>query len=137
MAIEEPKDLALFADLGKKDLEHIGSLCTKITLGAGQRLTREGRYGRQAVIFLSGAAEVERGGEIVATLGAGDIAGEIALLEGARGEQTATVTTTESCEVLLLTIEEFSKIVEDFPAVAARIEHTALGRLRRDLQGDD
>jgi len=74
------------------------------------------------------AAVTAQGGEI-ATLGAGDFFGELALL--ATGRRTATVTTTGPCRILVLFGADFDRLRSRYPKVAAELEATLDRRLPR------
>jgi CRP-like cAMP-binding protein len=80
---------------------------------------------------LSGHATVEIGGEEVATLEAGDIVGEMALLE--REPRVATVTATDDVRALVLTPNGFNAVLDASPTVARRVMATLAQRLR-DVQ---
>ena len=90
----------LFAELSAAQLEALMPLVEEVEAEAGRVLIQEGEYGRELIIFIDGTAEVTRDGEHVRDLGAGDIVGEIALLDG--GVRTATVTVREPTHVLTI-----------------------------------
>ncbi|MEO7295616.1 MAG: cyclic nucleotide-binding domain-containing protein, partial [Candidatus Limnocylindria bacterium] len=71
---------------------------------------------------------IERDGEILADRGAGEVLGEIALLDG--GPRTATVTLTEDSRLLVLARREFQTLLDEFPEVRLHVFETVARRLR-------
>ena len=59
-------------------------------------------------------------------MGAGDIVGEIALLENSR--RTATVTALSDADVLAFNRREFATVLDECPAFAAFVTATAESR---------
>ena len=90
--IDRLRKVPLFDTCNEKQLEFIASRVDEVDVSAGRVLTEQGRSGGEFFIILSGDADVKRGGKTVATLGAGDYFGEIALLDN--GARTATVAAT-------------------------------------------
>lgn len=100
----------------------------------GETLTEEGAIGYRFFLLLGGSAIVERGGENVATIGAGDFVGEIALLGG--GRSTATVRCQESTRSLTIRREAFWGVLEAEPAIALRILEVVARRLEQELRAN-
>src|SRR6266545_311576 len=82
----------LFAMCSKRELRRIAAIADEIDVGEGRVLARQGDPGRELFILLDGTVKVERDGEQVNALGAGDFVGEGALL--LRKPRNATVTAT-------------------------------------------
>lgn len=127
--VETLRRLAPFAGCTEKELRRLDSLLDQATVAAGTRLTAEGQYGTQAFVIVEGAAEVRLGGEPVAVLGAGDVVGEMALLDRAGG-RTATVETTAPTTVLVMDPRTFESVMSGFPSVARHVATTLAQRLR-------
>ncbi len=92
--LELIKGIPLFAGLELRELEELLRIFERVALDSGACLTRQGQPADCALIMESGNADVltvlPGGGEaIVATLGAGAVLGEMALLES--GTRSATV----------------------------------------------
>lgn len=111
--------LRIFRDLSRRELATISSLSTAIPVKAGTELCRQGTPGREAFVVIEGTAAVTVDGAEVATLTAGDVFGELALLD--HGPRVATVTAATDMDVLVLTPDEFHRMVEASPAVGLRI----------------
>lgn len=97
---------------------------------AGDVLTEQGAVGYRFHLFLSGEAVVERNGEKVGTVPAGEFLGEIALLGG--GRSTATVRCTEPTRCLTLEREEFWSTLQAEPGIALRILEVVCRRLEAE-----
>ena len=109
----------LFEDASERELRAIASRADEIDVPAGFRLTQEGDRGREVVLVASGAATVTRDGEEIATVGGGDIVGELALVTYA--PRSATVTTTEPSRVFVLGERAFRELVDTVPAFSWRV----------------
>src|SRR4029450_9424792 len=81
----------LFAALPKSELGKVRSIADEIDLPADKVLIREGERGREFFVLLEGEADVARKGQKLATRGAGEFFGEIALVSNL--PRTATVKT--------------------------------------------
>jgi len=91
-------------------------------------LAREGDLGREFFVLVSGKAVVSRNGVEVGVLGPGNFFGEMALLD--REPRVATVATTEPTEVLVLTTQAFTSVVDAMPSVDRKMLTVLAGRLR-------
>ncbi len=137
MAQVDPETLrstSVFAALTSEQLVRLTEAAKETDHAAGDPLAEEGGVGHRFHLLLEGAAVVERGGEKVAEIGAGDFVGEIALLGG--GRSTATVRCTQPSRALTLGREEFWTVLEEEPAIALRILEVVCRRLAQELRGD-
>lgn len=75
------KDIPVFASLDDETLDAVATLATETSVRAGKHLVKEGDYAYEFMAIVEGEADVIRGEEHVATLGAGDFFGEMAVLE--------------------------------------------------------
>src|SRR5262249_39012795 len=98
-----------------------------VDVPAGQTFTREGGRGREFFVLVSGTAEVERGGEHVATIEPGEFFGEIALVTNL--PRTATVTAPDGARVLVMSDRHFRRLVEIDPEIRLRVVGSAARRL--------
>jgi CRP-like cAMP-binding protein len=108
--------IPLFASLGRRERTEIARLTDELDVPAGAELTGQGEYAREFFVIREGTADVTRDGEHVATLGAGDFFGEIALLDS--GWRTATVVAATPMKLLVMAPQEFRTLMHGFPAVA-------------------
>ena len=115
---------------GERDraLRSLAALVDVAEIPAGQVLTNQGDYGRQAFLVLEGSAEVRVGDEHVATIGAGEFTGEMAMLDG--HPRSATVRAVTRMEVLVVGPEAWGAFVSH-PAIARALTVQMARRLRR------
>jgi CRP-like cAMP-binding protein len=123
----------IFAGLRDKELQAVRRLMTRIDIEPGFVLARQGAYGNEFFIVLSGNAQVDRDGEVVAEVGPGDFQGELSLLDG--GPRLATVTATTPMTILVANHAEFNSLLETTPMVARQMLPAIVARLRH-LAGD-
>jgi len=100
------------------------------TYNAKQIIIREGEYGREVFLIISGKVvvteRVEKGSyRVLNYLGPGEIFGEMAMIENA--PRSATLIAATPSKLLALTQENFEKIFKSHPRWAFKIM-TALGK---------
>lgn len=124
------RELDLFADCTRAQLQKIDGLTTDLSIHKDCVLIQEGSVAREFIVILSGSAQVTRqtddGVATLATVGAGDFLGEMALLTGACRNATATATT--DLEVLVSSTGEFRSILQIAPSVARKVQRASLVR---------
>ncbi len=120
------RGIALFADVPPRGLGRLASITDEITVPPDTRLIEEGSFAYEFLLVLSGAAEVRRGGELLAELGPGDFAGEIGAMQDAR--RNATVTATTRLTALVMTARDLRQIAKELPTVAASIDAAIAAR---------
>jgi CRP-like cAMP-binding protein len=118
--------IPLLARCTPRQLARIDRLGTPIEVAAGRTLTRQGAIGRECFVTLDGVAVAARAGRRVGTIGAGSIAGEMALLDGA--PRNATVIAGTRMQLLVLTDGEFRELLEIAPALADELARIAAER---------
>jgi CRP-like cAMP-binding protein len=127
-----PSDLAsapLFASLSDSELADVAGWFEVKEVGAGVQLAGEGTTGLSFFVIGEGEVAVTRRGAQLVVLGRGDFFGEIALLGSLR--RTATVTTTQPSRIFVLFGNDFARLRDGYPGVAAELEAT----MRRRLEG--
>jgi CRP/FNR family transcriptional regulator, cyclic AMP receptor protein len=113
----------LFAHCSKGELQEIASIADEIDIPEGRELTTEGSRGREFFVIIEGTASVAQDGEQINDLGAGDFFGEVALVRDT--PRTATVTATSPVRALVVTAQNFRRLIERQPD----IERTVLKAL--------
>ncbi len=121
------RKVPLLADLSKKELALVARNTTEATVKSGTPLMRQGELGQEAMVILSGTAEVKRNGRKIKELGPGDVMGEISLVTNAH--RTADVTASSDLQVLVADAREFSTILDQNPKVAVKVMKTIADRL--------
>jgi CRP/FNR family transcriptional regulator, cyclic AMP receptor protein len=119
---DDLRELDLFSETSRSELAVIAKQLTKLKVKAGRVLVREGGLGNEFMIIVNGMAEVTQGGRSIATLGRGDLVGEMALLQPVgSGRRNATVTAVTDAEIYAGSASEFRRILEASPSVAAKV----------------
>ena len=113
------KSVPFFSGMSKGELGAIAQQTDEVDVPAGRVLAREGAFGHEFFIIDTGTAEVTRGGEAIAELGAGDFFGEMALLEEDR--RTATVTAKTPMLLIVMTRSNFRALDRTQPALHATV----------------
>lgn len=128
------QDVPLFRECNTDEIRAIGRLGDLTTVGAGTVLIEQGGAGGEAFVIVDGSVTVSRDGHILATLGAGDVVGEVAVLD--RGRRTATVTAETALEVLVFDPRSFKGLLHEAPGVSRRLM-TEMGRRVRGGDGSE
>lgn len=126
--IDALRNVRLLAACTNRELAEVASLTVPATLPAGTVLTREGQTGGLAYVIESGTAEVRRGDRRVATLGPGDVVGELSLIDG--GPRTATVRATSDVEALEITTRDLQRLLRDAPRLRRSLLQALAARVR-------
>jgi CRP/FNR family transcriptional regulator, cyclic AMP receptor protein len=119
----------LLAGLENRIRRRLADIGKRRTYEAGETIVREGSTGTALYIVLSGLARVERGGEGLGQLRAGDFFGELALIE--EHPRSATVVAEQETECLLFPAWEFTALLEEHPEIAVPIMRALIARLHR------
>jgi CRP-like cAMP-binding protein len=120
------QQISVFAELDDDERRRIAELCQQVDLPPYTMLAKSGEFGYRFFAVLEGTASVQVGGEEIAVLGAGDFFGEMALLEEER--RTADVRATSPMTLLTMMTWDFNSMMEDFPAIAAKVRATVEAR---------
>ena len=104
-----------------------------IHFAAGETILAEGEMGQSAYLLVNGAVEVIIGAgdkaKRVATLGAGEVFGEMSLLEP--GPRSATVRTITASECVQTSYDDFMATIQQNPEQAMLFMKTLVRRLRQ------
>jgi CRP-like cAMP-binding protein len=111
--------IPLFAELTLNQRESVARLCEEIDIAAGDTLLREGDFGYAMFAITSGKAEVVQNGEVIRTLGPGDVFGEIAVL--ASGRRTASVVAITPMKLITVLNRDVWRLERDIPEVGTML----------------
>ena len=125
------RQVPLFEPLGPADLEKICRLLRPRFAVPDERLIRRGERGNEMYFISSGALEVAVGKNRV-RLGRGDFVGEMALLDDRR--RRADVITLGYCQLLVLSGDDFKRLLAMDPAIRDAINRVATDRLKMNLE---
>src|SRR4051812_11420966 len=132
-SVELLQRVPLFAELSGPELEQIASVAIPRTYPKGVRVFHEGDHSDACYIVRSGDLRVTRehsdGRAIaLATLGPGDIFGELAMLDG--GTRSASVETLSDCALLGLPATDVRRVIADHGDIASKLIVAITRRLR-------
>ena len=124
----------LFSELDQDDLKRVAALAQLRSLARDTVIFHSGDTADAVFIIASGKVKIvvtSTDGKdfILTTLGAGQVFGEMALLESA--PRSATVVTATPAEVLLLHQDDFSRLLNSSPSIARKLLGILSRRLRR------
>ncbi len=126
------KEVPMFATLSTSELDAIAGAVTDLRLEPGRVVVEEGRRAAEMMIVTGGIAEVTCDGAHVATLQAGDVVGELAVL--ARQRRTASVVAITEVELIHLTADRFAQLLADVPAIAPKLLGVVASRVTDQIQ---
>jgi CRP-like cAMP-binding protein len=124
-------EVGAYAGRSHRELQEISRVSTVLRVEGGTVLATAGHSGHDFVIVLEGVATVENDGRVVATLGAGDHFGEIAMLDN--GPRTATVRAATAMTLAVIGRPEFDDLLDHSPALVKAL----LTGLVRRVRGTD
>ena len=107
----------LFSGLREKDLKDLATHCKERTVAPDSILLTQGEQGLGLFIITKGTVRITRKNspdgveEVLGQAGAGDVIGEMALLDDL--PRSATVTAIDEVTVLLLPLWEFRRVLRD------------------------
>jgi CRP/FNR family transcriptional regulator, cyclic AMP receptor protein len=126
--IDHLQQVPLFAACSRKDLQLVARRAEDVKVPAGKALVSEGETGHEFFVILDGTARVTRQGRKVATIGAGDAFGELALLE--KAPRNASVVADTDMELVVLGQREFAGLIDEVPGFARKLLAGMAHRLR-------
>ncbi len=126
--VDHLRNVPLFRDLPRKDLEKLAMHSDVVDVPAGRVLMHQGQPGSEAFVVLGGVVVVRRNGRKVTELGPGAIVGELALLD--QGPRTATVETSTDCTLLVLTSGALLGAIDEIPGLSHKLFSSLASRLR-------
>jgi CRP/FNR family cyclic AMP-dependent transcriptional regulator len=103
--------IPIFSELSAVEANRLAAFATETSAAEGQILMKEGDYSVELIAIEEGSADVVKGGQVIAHLSAGDLIGEMGLLE--RRPRTADVIASSPMRLLKLTHWEVRRMSED------------------------
>jgi len=126
--VDHLRNVALFKDFSRKDLETVAKAGEHVSVKAGKTLIEQDASGFDAYVVLDGTVQLKRNGRSVAKLGPGAIIGELSLLD--HGPRTATATCATDCEILVLSRGSFLGAIDRVPQLRQKLLASLAGRVR-------
>ena len=125
--------IPLFADLEEPALDLVMRSAQQLRVLSGDTVVERWHGTRHFYAIIGGTVEIQRDGERVQDLGAGDFFGELAALDWGAGfgyVRTATVVATSPARLLVLPPAALTELIRTAPTVERRIRVAARERLQ-------
>jgi CRP/FNR family transcriptional regulator, cyclic AMP receptor protein len=103
--------IPIFSKLSEDEAKRLAAFATETSAAEGQMLMKEGDYSVELIAVEEGTADVIQGGATIASLGPGDLIGEMGLLE--RRPRNADVIASSPMRLIKLTHWEIRRMSED------------------------
>jgi CRP-like cAMP-binding protein len=116
-------ELALFEGLDEEALRTIAKTAHELSVSDGAELVREGDYSYDLTIIDEGQAEVVHDGQVVATLGPGDVFGESGVIR--KDLRNATVRASTPMRLITLTGWDLRRLRGRIPQLSERLQALA------------
>ena len=121
-------DLPLFEGLDDEALRTVAKVAQEVSVSEGAELVREGDYSYELSIIDEGQAEVVHDGQVVATLGPGDVFGESGVLS--KGMRNADVRAATPMRLITLTGWDLRRLRGRIPQLEERVSALAADRAK-------
>ncbi|MFN2464792.1 MAG: cyclic nucleotide-binding domain-containing protein [Candidatus Dormibacteria bacterium] len=128
--VEVLKRVPLFAGATRRQLTSLAGMMDEIAVAPGSVLVRQGRQGHSFYVMVDGEAVACSGETTVATLGPGDFFGEISMID--RGPAVATVTTRSEATLMVLSHDQFRRLMQSDPDLEVAVARAMADRLARN-----
>ncbi|MDH4111157.1 MAG: cyclic nucleotide-binding domain-containing protein [Actinomycetota bacterium] len=124
---ERLRSVPLFGELDAYDLAQVARWVDEISAEPGDLLIEQGAMPYEIFVIEDGTVDVVRDGEPLATLGSGDVVGEMALM--ARHRRMASVVARTTVRALSLHVDALQEITTEMPELGEELR--ALMQQRR------
>ncbi len=121
----------LLAGCNRRELETVAEVASERTFAPGHLIVHEGDTTAAAMwVIVEGEVEVRSDDHVIATLGPGEVFGEMALLEHDPQPRSADVVAKTEVQTLQLTRWDLRGVIAEYPDIAMKMVHTVAQRLR-------
>jgi CRP-like cAMP-binding protein len=128
----------LFAALGPEDRARVASVARPLRWEVGHVVVQEGEFAFDFYAIKHGAAEVKRGAQHVAVLGAGDFFGELGVVPDAgrrwSRRRGASVVVTAPTDAIAIDGSDVRRLVEEIPTLHDALRAAASERSHTDIR---
>ncbi len=131
--IQQLASLDRFKDFTSDEIRMVVGAATYLTVPEGWAMMSENTPADKAYLILSGEVSVRRSGTEVARVGAGDLVGEMALVN--HKLRSATVVSETPLEALHFTAETVADLTAKIPHFKDALTGATEERLQRDHSG--
>jgi CRP/FNR family transcriptional regulator, cyclic AMP receptor protein len=128
------RSIPLFGELTDQELARVGELAQVRQYGTRDSVVLQGEPARALFAIVRGKLKVVSCGPdgrdtVLGIMAEGEVFGEVALIDG--GTRSATVSTIEPCELLLIDREQFLALLQESPLISIKLLVVLAKRLRR------
>ena len=103
--------IPIFSELSEAEAKRLATFATETSAAEGQILMKEGDYSVELIAIEDGTADVVQNGQTIASLKAGDLIGEMGLLE--HRPRNADVIATSPMRLIKLTHWEIRRMSDE------------------------
>ncbi len=103
--------IPIFSELSEEEAKRLAAFASETSAAEGQMLMKEGDYSVELIAIEEGTADVIQDGKTIASVGPGDLIGEMGLLE--RRPRNADVIASSPMRLIKLTHWEIRRMSED------------------------
>jgi CRP-like cAMP-binding protein len=118
-----------FAALAPPVRAALAEALSEVDVPEGKRVASQGDFAYELFAIVEGTARVEQDGALVATLGPGEVFGEIGLLM--TGRRTAAIVAETPMILLAMFDQSFLRLSREYPEFADAIRSQSRGRFTR------
>ena len=122
------RGVPIFKELRDDFLVRLASIMDELSFAANYTIFTEGQEGRSLYIVVSGRVKVHLNHQELAQLDQGTCFGEMSLFDAE--PRSASVTTLEPCECLMLTQQQLDEAIDETPGIAVNIIRLLSRRIR-------
>jgi CRP-like cAMP-binding protein len=119
--------IPMFASCTTEQIDHLAQLGDAVTATDGHVIMREGETGDTFFVITSGKVRVTRGDREIASIGAGDYFGELALFDPA--PRNATIIAVGPVSLVSLSRSAFTAALDELPSLRDAILHGMARRI--------
>jgi CRP-like cAMP-binding protein len=126
--IDVLKSVPLLGTMSRKNLDLIARHADEVSVPAGRFLARQGGVSHEFFVVLEGSARVEKDQRRIATVGQGEMIGEMSLIDNK--PRAANVIAETPMTLLVIESQAFSTLLEEVPEMRRKVLVTLCERLR-------
>lgn len=127
MDVERLAALPLFGELDHHDLAQLTGSVREVTAAEGDVLIEQDTVPTELLVIEDGSVEVLHDDLLIATLGPGEVVGEISLVDPQR--RTATVRAATPVRAVALGFEAIATLEQEMPEITRALRQIARRRL--------